>query len=168
MIEVYTGNGKGKTTAAIGLAIRAMGHDQRVRMVQFMKGWEGYGELVTAKKIGLPIEQFGRKEFVDKDHPEERDFELARDCFDRAMEIIEKRECDLLIIDEINVALEYGLLKLEDVLKLMDAIPSEMEVVLTGRYAHPAVLEKADLVTEMVEIKHPFREGIEARKGVEF
>jgi len=168
MIQVYTGNGKGKTTAAIGLAIRAMGHDKRVKMVQFMKGWEGYGELVTAKRIGLSIEQFGRKEFVDPEMPEKVDYELAGDCFNRAIEIIEGRECDLLIIDEINVALGYGLIKLEDVLRLIEKVPEEMEVVLTGRYAHPKVIEKADLVTEMVEIKHPFREGIQAREGVEF
>ena len=168
MIQVYTGNGKGKTTAAIGLAIRAMGHGQRVIMVQFMKGWGGYGELVTAKRIGLPIEQFGRREFVDKENPEDLDFELARNCFNRVMEIIEKRECDLLIVDEINVALKYGLLKLEDVMKLIEKVPPEMEVVLTGRYAHPKVLERADLVTEMVEIKHPFKTGVKAREGVEF
>jgi cob(I)alamin adenosyltransferase len=168
MIQVYTGDGKGKTTAALGLAIRAMGHGKRVIVVQFMKGWEGYGELVTAKKIGLPIERFGRRELIDPDRPEEIDFKLARDCYDRAIEIIDGKKCDLLIIDEINVALKYGLLELEDVMDLIDRVPSEMEVVLTGRYAHPEVVERADLVTEMVEIKHPFKKGVKAREGVEF
>ncbi|MDY6986264.1 MAG: cob(I)yrinic acid a,c-diamide adenosyltransferase [Candidatus Thermoplasmatota archaeon] len=164
MIHVYTGNGKGKTTAAIGLAIRAYGRKKRVKIIQFMKNG-GYGEIMALKKLGIDVEQFGRAEFVDRDNPERVDMELAEKALARALDVLPL--CDLLVLDEINVAIDYRLIKLEDTLELMEKA-KDMELVLTGRYANERIIEKADYVTEMREIKHPYRRGIEGREGVEF
>lgn len=164
MIHVYTGNGKGKTTAAIGLAIRAHGRKKRVKIIQFMKNG-GYGEIMALKKLGIDVEQFGRAEFVDRDNPERVDMELAEKALARALDVLPL--CDLLVLDEINVAIDYRLIKLEDTLELMEKA-KDMELVLTGRYANERIIEKADYVTEMREIKHPYRRGIEGREGVEF
>jgi len=164
MIHVYTGNGKGKTTAAIGLAIRAIGRGKRVKIVQFMKKG-GYGEIIALKKLGIDVEQFGRAEFVNRDNPEREDIELAEKALKRAEELL--LDCDLLILDEINVAIDYNLITLEDVLKLIEKAKN-IELVLTGRYARDEIIDKADYVTEMKEIKHPYRRGIEGREGIEF
>ncbi len=164
MIHVYTGNGKGKTTAAIGLAIRAIGRGKRVKIVQFMKKGE-YGELIALKKLGIAVEQFGTFEFVDRDRVKREDIELAEKALKRAEELL--LDCDLLILDEINVAIDYNLIALEDVLELMEKA-KDKEIVLTGRYAREEIIEKADYVTEMREIKHPYRRGIEGREGIEF
>jgi len=168
LVQVYTGNGKGKTTAAIGQALRACGHGARVIMIQFMKGRE-YGELKSAAHLpGLRIFQYGRDEFVDKRNPETVDIDLARQGFEKAAKIMEYHECDLLILDEANVAIDYGLLKLDDVLNLLQNKPAEMEVILTGRNAARELMAMADLVTEMLEIKHPYQRKIEMRKGIDY
>ncbi len=164
MIHVYTGNGKGKTTAAIGLAIRAYGRKKRVKIIQFMKKGD-YGEIMALKKLGIDVEQFGRAEFVDRDKPERGDIELAEKALARALAVLPL--CDLLVLDEINVAIDYRLIKLEDALELMEKAKN-IELVLTGRYAKEEIVEKADYVTEMREIKHPYRRGIEGREGIEF
>ena len=169
LIQVYTGSGKGKTTAALGLALRAAGHGFKVCIIQFMKGWPDYGELEGVKHLpGVKLRQFGRAEFVDKENPDPVDVRMAHDALRHAGEVMESGEYDILVLDEINVALDFGLIALEDVLRLLDAKPPTLELVLTGRGAHPELIRRADLVTEMLNIKHPFAEGVEARRGIEY
>ncbi len=169
MIQVYTGEGKGKTTAAFGLALRALGNGKKVVILQFMKGRKDVGEFKMGTKIqGLEIHQFGRPEFVDPMNPLPIDFELAKEGLKFAQRVLKERKHDLLILDEVNVALKFGLLKTVDILALMKSAPKTMEVVLTGRGAPKEVIEKADLVTEMKEVSHPFESGVPAREGVEF
>lgn len=168
LIQVYTGNGKGKTTASLGLAMRAMGHGYKVIMIQFMKGWEGYGELKSAEKLGLKVVRFGRASFVDRNSPAKEDVEEAQKGLKFAYEVVSGGEYDMVILDEINVALDYKLISLDEVLKLIEAKPSHVELILTGRYAHPKVVERADLVSEIIEVKHPYRRGVEMRRGVDY
>jgi cob(I)alamin adenosyltransferase len=168
MIHVYTGAGKGKTTAALGLGMRAAGHGKKVLMVQFMKGRTNYGELESAKKLpGFTIVQFGRPDFVDRNNPDPRDVEGAREALDYAFEAAKLRSCDVMILDELNVALDFGLVTLSEVKNLLAARPEGMEIVLTGRNAPPEIIEMADLVTEMREFKHYYRNGVQAREGIE-
>lgn len=169
-LQVYTGNGKGKTTASLGLAIRAMGHGHKVIMIMFMKGSKNYGELETARMClpHLTIEQFGLDTFVNKDNPTREDIDQARKALARAMDIVSEGNYDLVILDEINVALDYQLVPLDQVMKLIETRPPHVELVLTGRYAHPKIIEAADLVTEVALVKHPFYQGVEAREGVEY
>ncbi len=168
LIQVYTGNGKGKTTASLGLALRACGHGYKVGMIQFMKKDESYGEVQAAKFLpGFSLFQFGRNVFV-KRNPDKIDIELAKEGLMFAREVMQKKEYDILILDEINVALDYGLLDEGEVLEFLDEKPSEVELILTGRYAKDSIIKRADLVTEMKEIKHPYEKGITAREGIEF
>jgi len=169
LIQVYTGNGKGKTTAALGLALRAVGHGFKVFVIQFMKGNINYGELESAKKLFpyLTIKQMGRETFVSKTNPHPIDINMAQEGFALAEKAIKNGEFDIVILDEINVALDYGLIALSDLLKLIGSKPEAVELILTGRNARPEILEKADLVTEMVERKHYHDKGIPARKGIE-
>jgi cob(I)alamin adenosyltransferase len=168
-IQVYTGNGKGKTTAALGLALRAVGHGLKVLIIQFMKGNINYGELESSKKLSpsLTIKQMGRETFVSKTNPDPIDIRLAQDGFALAKKMIADKEYDIVILDEINVAIDYGLILLSDLLQLIDSKPETVELILTGRNAKPELLERADLVTEMVERKHHYQKGIKARKGIE-
>jgi len=169
LIQVYTGPGKGKTTAALGLALRAAGHGLKVHIVQFMKGWPHYGELVSVERLpNITIRQFGRPQFVDKESPDPEDFRLAREALAHARQVILSGECDVLILDEINVALNLGLIELSDVLSLLEEKPERVELVLTGRNAPLEIVRRADLVTEMLDIKHPYYEGIKGRQGIEF
>ncbi|MCS7233532.1 MAG: cob(I)yrinic acid a,c-diamide adenosyltransferase [Synergistetes bacterium] len=168
LIQVYTGNGKGKTTASLGLAMRALGHGYKVIIIQFMKGWEGYGEIKSAEKLGLKMVRFGRASFVDRNNPDEEDVKEAKRGLKFAYEVISSGEYDMVILDEINVALDYKLLSLDEVLSLMEVKPPHVELVLTGRYAHAKVVERADLVSEVIEIKHPYSKGIEMRRGVDY
>jgi len=169
LIQVYTGNGKGKTTAALGLALRAAGHGLRVLMIQFMKGNIQYGELEASKRLSpyLTIKQMGRETFVSRTNPDPVDVELAKKGLSLAREAIQSQSYDIVILDEINVAVDYGLIPLSEVLDLMDSKPASVELILTGRYAKPEILEKADLVTEMVERKHYYQKGIQSREGIE-
>ncbi|MFX0168249.1 MAG: cob(I)yrinic acid a,c-diamide adenosyltransferase [Candidatus Hodarchaeota archaeon] len=168
LVQLYTGNGKGKTTAALGLGLRAAGHGFKVYMIQFMKGQINYGELEAVKHIpNFTIRQFGRPDFVDKSKPDPQDVEFARAALAHAKSIIEEGKVDFLILDEVNVALDFGLISTEETIKLIKSRPPTMELILTGRYAPPALIELADLVSEIKEIKHPYQKGIPARKGVE-
>jgi len=169
LIQVYTGNGKGKTTAALGLALRAVGHGLKVLVIQFMKGNINYGELESSKKLSpcLTIIQSGRETFVSKTNPDPVDIRLVQEGFDLASRAIADEAYDIVILDEINVAVDYGLIPLSDLLRLLDTKPNGIELILTGRDARPEILEKADLVTEMVEQKHYYKNGVSARKGVE-
>ena len=169
LIQVYTGDGKGKTTAALGLALRAVGHGMKVLIIQFMKGSIEIGEIKAAQKLApyLTIVPMGRETFVSKDNPHPEDIKIAREGLLLSQKAIQNREYDVVILDEINVAIEYGLISISDLLHLLDSKPKEVEIVLTGRNARPELLEKADLVTEMVKRKHYFDEGVPARKGME-
>ncbi len=168
LVQVYTGNGKGKTSAALGLGLRAAGHGFKVYMIQFMKGQINYGELEAVKLIpNFTIRQFGRPDFVDRSNPDPQDIELAKAALDHAREIIKKGKIDFLILDEVNVAIDFGLVSEQEVVKLIKSRPTHMEIILTGRYAHPTIVEIADLVSEVKEVKHPFQKGIGARRGVE-
>ena len=167
-IHVYTGPGKGKTTAAIGLGTRAAGAGLKVHMIQFMKG-RRYSELDSIDKIpNFTFVQHGRDEFVNKDNPEQIDIDLAQKGFTHAKDVVKNGKYDMVILDEINVAIDYNLIDIHDVLKLMEEKPEKLELILTGRYAHPDLSRNADYVTEMLEIKHPYQQGIQARKGIDY
>ncbi len=167
-IHIYTGPGKGKTTAALGLGLRAAGAGLKVHMIQFMKG-RRYSELDAIEKIpNFTISQHGRDEFVSKENPEKVDIDLAQKGFAKAREIIKNGKYDMVILDEINVAIDYNLVPLDDLLNLIEEKPEKLELILTGRYAHPELVKIADLVTEMLEIKHPYQNGVQARKGVDY
>jgi cob(I)alamin adenosyltransferase len=169
LIHVYTGHGKGKTTAALGQAMRAAGQGLRVYIIQFMKGWPHYGELESVRRHpNVTIRQFGRPDYVSKEHPEPVDIRMAEEALGHGREIVMSGDYDLVVLDEINVALEWHLIRLEDVLSLLDQKPEKVELILTGRYAHPEVVGRADLVTEMKEIKHPYHKGIISRRGIEY
>jgi cob(I)alamin adenosyltransferase len=167
LIQVYTGNGKGKTTAALGLALRAAGAGLKVFIGQFVKGRD-YSELNSLKKIkNIKVEQFGRGCFIRK-KLDRKDIELAKKGLEKIKKIISKTVCDVVILDEINVALKLKLIKLEDVIFLIKNTPKKTELILTGRYAYPKILKIADLVSEIKEVKHYYRKGVKARKGIEF
>jgi cob(I)alamin adenosyltransferase len=168
-VQVYTGNGKGKTTAALGLALRAVGRGLKVCMVQFIKGGGQYGEHLAAERLAplLTIHQTGRDNWIYKDNLDPEDVRIARETLDLARQVLIGGEFDLVILDEINGAVWFGLIDVEDVLELMAARPEKVELVLTGRSAEPRVIEAADLVTEMVEVKHYFQAGVMARVGIE-
>jgi len=168
LIHIYTGNGKGKTTAAIGLGIRATGNDLKVYMVQFMKG-RRYSEIDALEIIpNFTVFQSGRDEFVSKENPEQIDIDLASKGFEHAKKIINAGKHDLVILDEINVAIDFDLIPLENVMKLLEEKPENVEVVMTGRYADPEIVRQADLVSEILEIKHPYNEGVQSRKGIDW
>lgn len=168
-IQVYTGDGKGKTTAALGQCLRAMGHGLKVYVIQFMKGNIEYGELEMSRKLSplFTLRQMGRETFVNKDNPDPIDIEMAKNALKLAEEIIVSGDCDILVLDEINVAVDFDLIDIKNVLKLLDRKPDRLEIILTGRYAPKEIIEKADLVTEMKEIKHYYTKGIKARVGIE-
>jgi cob(I)alamin adenosyltransferase len=168
LIQVYTGTGKGKTTAAIGLGLRAIGKGFKVYMIQFMKGDIEYGEISAVRGLdNFIIEQFGRPDFVSRDKPEKVDIDFARSALNRASEILAEQQYDILILDEINVALDWKLIELEPVLELLKSKPKNIEIILTGRYAHQKIIDIADLVTNMQQVKHPYEQGILARDGIE-
>lgn len=171
-VIVYTGNGKGKTTAALGMAFRAIGRGWRVLMVQFMKGTWHYAEVDTAKRLAPELEIIpmgkGFYKILDDHFTEQEHRQAAHAALELARERMLSGECDLLILDEINNALDTGLVPFDEVEKLLDARPPDLSVVFTGRGAPQALIDRADLVTEMVEIKHPYQKGIFAQKGIDF
>jgi cob(I)alamin adenosyltransferase len=169
LVMVLTGNGKGKTTSALGQAIRAIGHGFNVYMIQFMKGRK-YGEIIAAEKY-LPdftVENFGLDSFVMKDNPAPVDIELAQKGLERARELIMSEGYDMIILDEINVALDFKLVSLEEALELIKNKPPKLNLILTGRNAPPEIIEIADMVSEVKEIKHHYAAGIKDRAGLEF
>ena len=166
MIQVYTGCGKGKTTAAIGLAVRAAGAGLNVYIAQFTKGRK-CSELKSLKRLkNIKVEQFGACHFIRKITP--KDITHAQRGLAAVKKIIRAKNHDVIILDEINVALELGLIAIKDVVEIMKKIPSQTELVLTGRNAPDEVLHYADLISEINEVKHYFKIGIKARKGIEF
>ena len=167
-IQVYTGNGKGKTTASLGLALRAVGRGLNVCVFQFIKGGGRYGEHLAAEKLAplLTIIQTGRPGWVNtKDITEDRS--IAQEAFVQARDLLASGKYDLFVCDEINGAVGFGLIDVEQVLDLISRKPEKTELVLTGRNAHQLVIEAADLVTEMKEIKHYYKAGVPARTGIE-
>lgn len=168
-MQVYTGEGKGKTSAAFGLALRAVGRGLWVYVIQFIKGGFDYGELYAVK--GLPnfeLRAFGRGKFVTRVPPSEEDVAFAQKALALAKRIVGSEEFDVVVLDEVNVAVHLGLLKVEEVVNLIKRKPKYVELVLTGRNAAKEIVEAADLVTEMREIKHPYSKGVKPRKGIEY
>ncbi|RJO63538.1 MAG: cob(I)yrinic acid a,c-diamide adenosyltransferase [Candidatus Omnitrophota bacterium] len=167
MIHVYTGEGKGKTTAALGLAVRAAGAGLRVFIGQFIKG-RAYSECRSLKKIkNIKTEQFGRGCFI-KRSPSARDIALAQQGLKRIEGYLRKNCYDIVILDEINVAVKLKLLTPDEVVSFLKRAPRHLELILTGRSAGKAILQLADLVSEIKEVKHYYRKGIKARKGIEY
>ena len=169
MVQVYTGNGKGKTTASLGLALRAVGRGLRVCIIQFMKGGEPYGEHVAAESLfpWLTIQRTGRNGWVFRDNQHPDDLSEARRGMDMARLAVREGSYDLVILDEINGAVWFGLVDADDVLALIAEKSPNVELVLTGRSADERVIAAADLVTEMREVKHYFAAGMGARVGIE-
>jgi cob(I)alamin adenosyltransferase len=172
LIAVYTGDGKGKTTAALGTVVRAAGYGLRVYMLQFIKGSWHYGELDGAEllKPHLTIERMGKGfyKIVDDNLPEEEHRAAAEAAATRAIEVLKSEEYDIVILDEINVAVMTTLLPVARVIEIIDAKPPSCHLILTGRGAPQEVIDRADLVTEMREIKHPYQKGHLAQKGFDF
>ena len=172
LVIVYTGGGKGKTSAALGLVLRAVGYNHKVCMVQFVKGSWHYGELDSAKRLAPEFEMItAGKGFVgilDDKSPREDHVKAANDTLEISKEKIMSGKFDVVILDEINYALQLKLLNLDDVIDLIKSKPAELDLVLTGNHAADEVIELADLVTEMKEIKHPFKSGKKAKKGIDF
>ena len=169
LVQVYFGRGKGKTTAALGQGFRATGHGFKVYMIQFMKGNTAYGEVVAIKNTpNFELKQFGTKDLIDI--PREIDLEEGKKAIEFAEQIIKSDEYDIVILDEVGVAIEMDVVNVEDVLKLIDLKPDDMELVLTGgQRMHPKLKERADLLTEMRMIKHYYSsQGITARYGIEY
>jgi len=166
-VQIYTGDGKGKTTAALGLALRAAGAGVNVYIQQFIKS-AAYNELRSIRKIkNITIEQCGRGCFI-KRKPKRIDVTLAEQGFRKASRHIMSGRYGLIILDEVNCALKAGLLKAEDVTKIIRTKPEDVELVLTGRYCPASVMKHADLITEMKKIRHPYDKGIPARKAIEY
>ena len=182
MVQIYTGSGKGKTTAALGLAFRALGHGKKVLLIQFMKKGKDLGELKAARRFNkFKILQTGpvkyevlSKKTNKKRWPGKGAFlsskarQLAQRGLVAAQKALEENEYDVIILDELNVAIEFGLLQLQEVKEILRNKPKRIEVVITGRYAHPEILEIADLVSEVRELKHYYKKGITARIGIEY
>lgn len=169
LVQVYTGNGKGKTTAALGLALRAAGRELMVCMIQFMKGGGPYGEHFAAKRLApfLTIIPTGREGWVNRENPDPEDRRLAQEALRLGADAVKSGTYDLVIMDEVNGAIGFGLLSVEDLLAVINNKPENVELVLTGRNADQQIIDAADLVTEMNEIKHYYKSGVPARIGIE-
>ena len=169
LIQVYTGDGKGKTTCALGLALRAVGQGFKVAMVQFLKGRET-GESRAAMRLApdMTLRFFGRPGLVNLKSPAPEDLARVREAWDFARGVIEAGAHDLVILDEINLAMAHGLIPLEEALAVLRQRPSGVEVVLTGRRAPQGLMDMADLVTEMLPVKHYYQAGVKARRGIEW
>uniref|UniRef100_A0A7C4RYA8 Cob(I)yrinic acid a,c-diamide adenosyltransferase n=1 Tax=Fervidobacterium pennivorans TaxID=93466 RepID=A0A7C4RYA8_FERPE len=166
-VHIYTGNGKGKTTAAFGLALRAICAGKKVYIGQFIKGMK-YSELDAVKYLpNLVIEQYGRNCFI-KNQPTQQDIDLAQSGLKKITEVIMSGKYDIVILDEINVAIYYKLVEASQVIDIIKNRPVNVEIVLTGRYAPQEIIEIADLVTNMQEVKHYYQKGVMARQGIEF
>jgi len=169
LVLVITGDGKGKTTSCLGQALRSIGHGNKVLIIQFMKG-EKYGEIMAIEKYlseKLTTIQCGLASFVMKDNPAPLDVELAQEGLAIAKKAIASGEYQMVILDEINVAMDFGLVAVEDVVDMVKAKPPRMDLVLSGRYAPQEIMDLADMVSEIKEIKHHYHQGVTARAGIE-
>ncbi|MCK7508142.1 MAG: cob(I)yrinic acid a,c-diamide adenosyltransferase [Desulfobacterales bacterium] len=169
LVIVITGNGKGKTTSAFGQALRAVGQGYKVFIMQFMKGRD-YGEFVAAKKYlpRLTVRRSGLDSFVMRDKPAPVDIELARQGFELAKKAIASGKYNMVILDEINVAIDFNLIPLEEMIRLIKNKPPGLDLILTGRYAAKEIIKLADTVSEVKEIKHHYAAGIKDRAGIEY
>ena len=167
-VHVYTGNGKGKTTAAFGLALRAAGAGLKVFIGQFIKG-KPYNEndVITKHLENITVKQYGLGCFIIGD-PTEEDFKAARNGLTEISKMVKENKFDMVVMDEVNIALYYNLFEVDELIEIIDNRPENMEIILTGRYAPQKLIQYADLVTEMKEIKHYYNNGIKARKGIEY
>lgn len=170
LVMVFTGNGKGKSTAALGQAMRAVGHGQKACIIQFLKGSKNYGEITAAKRLypDLVIYQSGLETFVNSNQPAQIDIDFARRGFNMAREIAQSSQYQMLILDEINVAISFNLLSEAEVLQLILDKPPQLHLILTGRGATEKIVQQADLVSEIKEVKHHYALGIPSREGIEF
>jgi cob(I)alamin adenosyltransferase len=169
LVQVFTGNGKGKTSAALGAVLRASGHGLKVYIVFFMKGKYPYGEFSTLPKLpNVDIASFGLRCLIDPAHINPEEIEQAKLALSAAREAMLSGNYDLVVLDEVNVAVYFKLIELDDVIRLVSDKPRNVELILTGRYADAKIIELADLVTEMVKLKHPYDKGVKARKGIEY
>ncbi len=169
---VYTGKGKGKTTAALGIVLRAVGYNKKICMIQFIKGSWHYGEMHSSKRLEPEFEMVaigkGFVGIIDDKSPKVEHEGIAKKAIEFCKEKVKSGQYDIIILDEINYAVNLGLVKIDDVLEIIHLKPNDLDLILTGNYARPELIEAADLVTEMKEIKHPFKQGIKARKGIDF
>jgi cob(I)alamin adenosyltransferase len=167
---VYTGSGKGKTTAAVGAVLRAAGQGLRVLIIQFMKGQRISGEIKALDHCGLPVEvrQFGRRVFFKSRACEPMDRHMAAKGLADFENALESRRYDMIVLDEINMAVAFDLIAFEDLKRLLQRRPPELHLILTGRKAKKELIEMADLVTEMGEVKHPYHRGVRAQVGIEY
>jgi len=169
LVEIFTGSGKGKTSTALGMVLRALGHGLRVHIIFFMKGNYPYGERNMLPQLAnVSFQSFGHEQFVDPQNVKSEEREQAGEALQAARAAIASGKFDLVVLDEVNVAVAWKLIEVEDLLKLIEEKPQNVELILTGRYADQRLIERADLVTEMVEVKHPYQKGIKARKGIEY
>ncbi|MFQ5996450.1 MAG: cob(I)yrinic acid a,c-diamide adenosyltransferase [Dehalococcoidales bacterium] len=169
LVQVFTGNGKGKTSAALGTVLRAVGHGLRVYIVFFMKGKYPYGEFSTLPKLpNVDIASFGLRCFIDPANINPEEIEQAKLALSAARKAMLSGNYDIVVLDEVNVALHFKLIELDEVIRLLSEKPPKVELILTGRYADAKLIESADLVTEMVKLKHPYDKGVKARKGIEY
>jgi len=169
LVQVFTGDGKGKTTAALGAVIRALGHGLRVCVVFFMKGDYPYGECKILSQLpNVKIARFGSQQFIDPTNIKPEEKEQARQALAAAREAVLSGSYDLVVLDEVNLAVAWQLVELDKVIKLIGDKPRNVELILTGRKADTKLIQLADLVTEMLKIKHPYDEGTKARKGIEY
>ncbi len=170
MVCIYTGDGKGKTTAAIGTVVRAAGHGLRSFIVFFLKGKDYiHGEMKSlAEMPGVSFAEFGQVGWVDKEDVSAENIGQAKLALKTARDAMSGGNYDIIVLDEVNIALDCGLLELEEVVKLIEDKPQKVELILTGRHANPKLVQMADLVTEMLMIKHPYTKGIEARRGIDY
>ena len=170
LLLVYTGNGKGKTTAALGMALRAAGHGMKVLILQFMKCHEKIGEIKALTRTDLPItlKQYGRRVFFRTRTCEIMDIHKARQGLEAFKMAIKDNSYDMIILDEINMAIHFGLLEIEEVIEAVEQKPPELHLVLTGRNAKEKLIAMADLVSEIRDIKHHYHQGVQAQKGIEF
>jgi len=170
LVQVFTGDGKGKTTAALGTILRAAGHGLKIFIIFFIKGSYAYGEFSSLVKLpNVKVASYGLRQFMSKNrqiNPEEQ--RQAEAALAAARKAVNSGRYDLVVLDEINVALDFHLIKLDDVVDIIKNRPSHVELILTGRNADARLIEMADLVTEMVNIKHPYDKGVKARQGIEY
>ena len=169
LIQVFTGNGKGKTSAALGSILRAVGHGLKVFIVFFMKGKYPYGEFNSLPKLpNVEVASFGLRCLIDRNNINPEEIRQAELALQTASEAMLSGKYDMVVLDEVNVAVYFKLIPLDDVIRLIEEKPPGIELILTGRYAEDTVIERADLVTEMRKVKHPYDKGVKARKGIEY
>ena len=166
-IQIYTGNGKGKTTAALGLTLRAAGAEKKVCFAQFVKG-QVYSEIKALQQLkpAVEIRQYGLTCFI-RNTPKQEDIDIARKGLKEVTDIILSGEYDIVVLDEANIAIYYGLFSADELIKVLKQKPEKTEIIITGRYAVPELIAVADLVTEMKEVKHYYTQGVDARIGIE-